>query len=110
MLFRSDVRVEAERAGATLGTGLLHVQVGASQAEYFNSGMKAQTLRRIAEDTGGRYYDTGNVGGLVEDVRYGGRGITTSEERDLWSLPVVLLLILGLAFSEWAARRAAGLA
>ena len=107
---RYEVRVDAERAGTVLGSGSLHVQAGASQAEYFNSGMKAQTLRRIAEDTGGRYYEAGNVDGLTEDVRYGGRGVTTSEERDLWSLPIVLLVLLGLAFSEWAYRRAAGLA
>jgi uncharacterized membrane protein len=107
---RYEVRVDAERSGTALGTGSAHVQAGASTAEHFNSGMKAQTLRRIAEDTGGRYYDAGSTEGLAEDVRYGGRGVTTSEERDLWSLPVVLLLLLGLAFAEWGYRRSAGLA
>ena len=107
---RYEVSVNAERAGADLGTGSSHVQAGASDAEYFNSAMKAQTLRRIAEDTGGRYYDAARVSGLVEDVRYGGRGVTTSEERDLWSLPIVLVVLLGLAFAEWGYRRSAGLA
>lgn len=106
---RYEVRVEAERAGESLGSGAVHVQAGASAAEYFNSGMKAQTLRRIADDTGGRYYEAGAVEGLAEDVRYGGRGVTTSEERDLWSLPIVLLVLLGLAFAEWGCRRAVGL-
>jgi len=107
---RYEVRVDAERAGASLGSGSVHVQAGASQAEYFNSGMQAQTLRRIADETGGRYYDASAVDGLAEDVRYGGRGVTTSEERDLWGLPVVLLVLLGLAFAEWGYRRSAGLA
>ena len=107
---RYEVAVGAERAGTDLGTGSSHVQAGASDAEYFNSAMKAQTLRRIAEDTGGRYYDAARVSGLAEDVRYGGRGVTTSEERDLWNLPIVLVVLLGLAFAEWGYRRSAGLA
>jgi hypothetical protein len=105
-----EVSVDAERAGTALGTGSVHVRAGASDAEYFNSAMKAETLRRIANDTGGRYYDASDVRGLAEDIRYGGRGVTTSEERDLWSLPIVLLVLMGLAFAEWGYRRAAGLA
>ncbi len=107
---RYEVKVEAERAGVALGSGVAHVQAGASTAEYFNVGMQVQTLRRIAEDTGGRYYDAGRVSGLAEDIRYGGRGVTTSEERDLWSLPIVFLLLIGLAFAEWGYRRQTGLA
>jgi hypothetical protein len=105
--------LSGERAGHYRGTfagravGRYEVRV---DAEYFNSGMQAQTLRRIADDTGGRYYEAGATDGLAEDVRYGGRGVTTSEERDLWSLPVVLLLLLALAFAEWGYRRSAGLA
>ena len=107
---RYEVAVGAERAGTDLGIGTSLVLAGASDAEYFNSAMKAQTLRRIAEDTGGRYYDAAQVSGLAEDVRYGGRGVTTSEERDLWNLPIVLVVLLGLAFAEWGYRRSAGLA
>ena len=43
------------------------------------------------------------------DLRYTGRGVTTVEERDLWNLPIVLLLLLGLMCGEWAYRRAVGL-
>ncbi len=107
---RYEIQVDAERAGESLGSGEAQVQAGESAAEYFDAGMREQTLRRIAADTGGRYYETAGVTGLVEDVRYGGRGVTTAEERDLWHLPLVLALLLGLAVAEWAARRAAGLA
>ena len=69
----------------------------------------ARTLRRIAETTGGKYYDTAGVQGLSEDLRYTGRGVTTVEERDVWNLPVVLLLLLGLMCGEWAYRRRVGL-
>ena len=47
---------------------------------------------------------------LPEDMRYSGRGVTTTEERDLWHMPIVLGLILLLMCGEWGYRRAVGLA
>ncbi len=47
--------------------------------------------------------------GLSEDLRYTGRGVTTVEERDLWRLPIVFLLLIGLLCAEWAYRRRVGL-
>ena len=38
------------------------------------------------------------------------RGVTTTEERDLWHMPIVLGLILALMCAEWGYRRAVGLA
>ena len=32
-------------------------------------------------------------------------GITTRETRDLWDMPVVFLLALGIRASEWLLRR-----
>jgi hypothetical protein len=43
-------------------------------------------------------------------LRYTGRGVTTVEERELWHMPIVLLLFLGLLSAEWTYRRAVGLA
>ena len=40
-------------------------------------------------------YD-GNGAGLAEDVRYGGRGVTSVEERELWNMPVILFALMGL--------------
>jgi hypothetical protein len=71
--------------------------------------MHATTLRRIAEETGGRFYTVDAMQGLAEDLRYTGRGVTTVEERDLWHLPIVFLLLVGLMCAEWGYRRAVGL-
>jgi hypothetical protein len=43
-------------------------------------------------------------------MRYSGRGVTTTEERDLWHMPIVLGLIVLLMCGEWGYRRAVGLA
>jgi uncharacterized membrane protein len=103
-------QVEATRAGQPLGTGTTHVRATPSDAEYFDATMHAQRLQRIAEETGGRFYTPDTIGGMPEDLRYTGRGVTTVEERELWHMPIVLFLLLGLMSAEWAYRRAVGLA
>jgi uncharacterized membrane protein len=105
-----EARIEATRAGATLGTTTMHVRAAPGDAEYFDATMHAATLRRIADETGGKFYQTSGVGGLTEDLRYTGRGVTTVEERDLWHLPIVLLLLVALLCAEWGYRRSVGLA
>jgi uncharacterized membrane protein len=103
-------RVEAVREGKTIGTGQTHVRAAPGDAEYFDATMHAARLKRIAEETGGRFYTPDTLGTLAEDLKYTGRGVTTVEERDLWHMPIVLLLLVGLTCAEWGYRRAVGLA
>ena len=46
---------------------------------------------------------------LADAISYSGRGVTVVEERDLWDMPIVLMLLLGCGGAEWAYRRARGL-
>ena len=78
-------------------------------AEFFDPTMHEAPLRRIAEETGGRFYTPDNVAGLAEDVRYAGRGVTSVEERELWNMPIILIALVGLVCAEWGYRRARGL-
>jgi hypothetical protein len=39
-----------------------------------------------------------------------GRGVTVVEEKDLWDMPVLFLLLVAFTGSEWLYRRARGLA
>jgi hypothetical protein len=36
--------------------------------------------------------------------------VTTVEERDLWDMPIVLFLLLGVMLAEWSYRRVRHLA
>jgi hypothetical protein len=89
---------------------MTQVRATPSDAEYFDATMHAPRLQRIAEETGGRFYTTDTVNGMPEDLRYTGRGVTTVEEHELWHMPIVLLVLLGLVCAEWSYRRAVGLA
>ena len=53
-----------------------HVHAG--EAEFFDPTMHGAPLRRIAEETGGRFYTADNASGLAEDIRYAGRGVTSA--------------------------------
>jgi uncharacterized membrane protein len=104
-----EMRVAASRGGESVGTAVAHLRAAAGEQEFFDATLRAGTLRRIAEDTGGRYLTAGNTGTLADDLRYTGRGVTTVEEHDLWHMPIVLFLLLGLLSAEWGYRRAVGL-
>ena len=95
--------------GGRVGRAVAHVRAAPGEQEYFDATLRAGTLRRIAEETGGRYYAADGVATLADDLRYTGRGVTTVEEHDLWHMPVVLLLIVGLLSAEWGYRRVVGL-
>lgn len=104
-----EVTVDATKGDKTLGSGVASVRASAGDAEYFDPTMHEAPLRRIADETGGRFYTPATLAGLAEDVRYAGRGVTSVEERDLWNMPIVLIALVGLVCAEWGYRRAVGL-
>lgn len=103
-------RIEASRGGAPLGVDTSYVRASPGAEEYFDAGMRASLLERIAGETGGRFYTRDRVAALAEDLKYTGRGVTVAEERELWDMPALLLLFVGLVFGEWTYRRVRGLA
>jgi uncharacterized membrane protein len=106
-----EVTVDATRTGGDIvGTGVGYVRAAPGEAEYFDPTMHAAPLRRIAEETGGRFYTADVAPGLSEDIRYAGRGVTTIEERELWNMPIILVALMTLVCAEWGYRRAVGLA
>jgi len=105
-----EAKVDATRSTGSLGTNVSHVRVAPSDSEYFDAAMRAPLLRRISEETGGRFYTPATLASLADDVKYTGRGVTTIEERDLWDMPIILFLLLGLLLGEWSYRRVRHLA
>jgi len=67
--------------------------------------MRAPLLRRIAEETGGRFYTPATAARLAEDITYMGRGVTVAQQKELWDMPIVLAALLGLLAAEWLLRR-----
>ena len=103
------IRVSASRDSKDLGSDTAYVRASAADSEYFDATMRAPLLKRIAEETGGRFYTPATAATLPEAISYSGRGVTVVEERDLWDMPAILLLLIALTGGEWAYRRARGL-
>jgi hypothetical protein len=93
-----------------VGRATTAVRVAPSDNEYFDAAMRAPLLERIAEETEGRFYRASDVSQLPDAITYSGKGITVVEERELWDMPVNLILLLGLMGGEWMYRRSRGLA
>ena len=104
-----EVRVRAA-AKDTVAAEPLHLDAAEPQDEWFDAGMRAPLLRRVAAETGGRFYTPATVGALPEDLRLARGGVTVVERLALWDMPAVLLLLGGILAAEWACRRAWGLA
>ncbi|MGE5199447.1 MAG: FixH family protein, partial [Rhodospirillaceae bacterium] len=104
-----QVDVTATRAGEAVGTDTAFVRAAPDDGEYFDAAMRATLLKRLAEDTGGRFYTASTADSLADDITYLGRGVTVVQERDLWDMPIVLALLVGLVGGEWFLRRRVGL-
>jgi uncharacterized membrane protein len=107
-LYRVDVR-------ARMGTDSIvsdpsYIASGDLSTEYFGAEMRAPLLRRIADETGGRFYTGENVAQLAKDIVFTDAGNTVVDRKDLWDMPIVFLLILALVTSEWGYRKLRGLA
>ncbi len=105
-----QIQVRATRGtDEVLGTDEVHLRVGPSMEEYYDASLRRSLLERLAEETGGKYYDPSEVGRLPEDIRFTGGGVTLTEERDLWDMPFLFLLLVAFVGGEWLFRRRRGL-
>jgi uncharacterized membrane protein len=105
-----QVKATAARDGRELGTHVMHARAATGDSEYFDAAMRSSLLTRVAEETGGHFFTPATASALPEAISYSGRGVTVVEERDLWDMPIVLLLLLTLIGGEWMYRRKRGLA
>ncbi len=104
------VEVSALQDGEFLASAASYVRVKDPAREYFGSEMQRNTLVRIAEETGGRFYTPSTVSTLPEDISFTESGTTVIERRDLWDMPIIFMMLMVLISAEWGYRRLRGLA
>lgn len=100
-----EVAVEAARDSVILGASLTSVRVAPGTVEFRDPRQRRTLLERLADETGGRYYSKDTASRLPGDLAVVGGGVTVREERDLWDMPALFLLLAGLLAAEWALRR-----
>jgi hypothetical protein len=104
------VQVTARSATDTTTSDTSFVSVTDPTVESFGAEQRAALLKRIAEETGGRYYTPAQAADVANDLVYSNSGNTVVQRLDLWDMPIVFVVLLALAGGEWAYRRARGLA
>ncbi len=105
-----EVRVEARTADTVVASDTVYVQAAELNTEYFSAEMRSASLKRIAEETGGQYYTEETLSKLPEDLTFTKSGATVLQQMDLWDMPAIFFLLVALVSSEWAYRKARGLA
>jgi len=101
---------EARRGTDTTRAAAAALLVDDHGADVEQAELRSPLLRRIATETGGRYYPLADAGRLVEDVVFTDSGVTVRESRDLWDMPIIFFVMVGLLSGDWGYRRWRGLA
>ena len=80
-----------------------------SLREYTNAEMDAVLLGRIADASGGSYFNLSDVNGLPESVEFTPNAYSREVQIDLWDQPWLLALLILLLCIDWISRRMKGL-
>ena len=105
-----EIRADAWEGGEFLASAASYLNAEDPTREFFAAEMQASTLRRIAEETEGRFYTPETVATLPEDISFTDSGTTIVERRDLWDMPIIFLALILLVSVEWSYRKTRGLA
>ena len=100
--------VTAESAGnqsQELGRDVLTFQREDGIAENFHTEQNRSLLQQLALQTGGRYWEPSDLKNLPRDIAYSEAGISVRTTNELWNMPIVFVLLLGLPITEWLLRR-----
>jgi hypothetical protein len=87
-----------------------NVLVSDINREFYSASQNSELLKRIAAETGGKYYQAGDVQSLLDDLTYRRTPYSERVTKDLWDMPINFFLIIGLLSAEWFLRKREGLA
>jgi len=105
-------RIELIGNSATLGqlSATSNMLVSDLNREYYSAAQNSDLLKRIAAETGGKYYTTAEAQSLLDDLIYRQSPYSERVTKDLWDMPINFMLIVGLLSAEWFLRKREGLA
>src|SRR5213593_2421868 len=105
-----QVEVDATQGSENLGTDRASFQVQDRPIEYYNASLDARLLQSVASSTGGRYYPLSKIGDVPEDAQYVEGETSFIEQKELWDVPFLFMLLCVTLGGEWFWRKRKGLA
>jgi len=101
--------VTAGRGADELGRDVVTFERQDGVAENFHTEQNRDLLEKLSSETGGRYWSGNDVGKLPSEISFSEAGISVRNTKELWNMPIVFLLLLGLMAGEWLLRRKWGM-
>jgi hypothetical protein len=108
-LGRHTIEATATLKGAALGSDRIALSVRPSSREFERPEVGTGLMRRIAERTGGTFYELRDAPRVVEDISDLVASVRRHEDSPLWDNVWVWGLIIALLTAEWIIRKKAGL-
>jgi uncharacterized membrane protein len=104
------VEVEAAQGNENLGTNRAAFQVQDRPVEFYNASLDSRLLQGIASSTEGRYYPLSRIGDVPDDAVYVEGATSFVEQKELWDVPILFMLLCLSLAGEWFWRKKLGLA
>ncbi|MGB8658557.1 MAG: hypothetical protein WCE90_12365 [Candidatus Zixiibacteriota bacterium] len=96
---------EVTRDGKKIGTKTGEFLVEAYTLEDSDLKTNFDLLKKIAEVSGGKYYEKDQIGNLVNDLKLAQREEQKTKEIQLWNSPLLLAIFVLCLSVEWAVRK-----
>jgi hypothetical protein len=105
-----QLELDAMLGTEKLGSYKTAFQVKDRPIEFYDASLNAGNLRNISAQTGGRYYALKDLADIPEDAIYTENDNAFVEQKELWDLPVLFMMLVLLLSGEWLWRKRRGLA
>jgi hypothetical protein len=96
---------EVTRDGKKIGTKTGEFLVETYTLEDSDLKTNFDLLRKIAEVSGGKYYEKEQIGNLIDDLKLTEKEEQKTKEIQLWNSPILLAIFVLCLSLEWAIRK-----
>ena len=103
------IRATARTANQTLGEDRIDIHVHPQLAELEAPQLNEALLRKLASETSGTYFAMADAEALPQNIAKVQNSVFVDAERELWSHPLILIIVVGLLGTEWFLRKRIGL-
>lgn len=103
------IRATARTANQTLGEDRIDIHVHPQLAELEAPQLNEPLLKELASETSGAYFPMADAEALPQNVAKIQNSVFVDAERELWSHPLILIIVVGLLGTEWFLRKRIGL-
>jgi uncharacterized membrane protein len=93
------------KSGQELGKDVISFRREDGVAENFHTQQNRELLQKLSDETGGRYWEQSELERLPKEISYSEAGISVRDTKELWDMPIVFLVLLGLMSADWLLRR-----